>query len=253
MIDDITRKARNCAYVAKSRLKRSPETKKLHNTRFLRAWKPWITMKVLSACNEDKIKGRAYNITSDYVKQMLDNIYYKCVVSGVPLTHDQSLFSMSIDRIDNSVGHVIGNVQMVCKGINLAKNRHTNNDINEFIRYLKAPDSFKPERLSRDYISTCRRNAYENDKRKGLINNLTTDQIITIWESQNKKCFFSGIEVACYSHPTLSLSIDRIDNNVGHVIGNVRIVAKAINRAKSRVADDKFTVWLNALRGISLL
>ena len=45
------------------------------------------------------------------------------------MTHTRnSLFDVSIDRIDSSKGHVRGNIQLVCKFINLGKGTHTNED-----------------------------------------------------------------------------------------------------------------------------
>ena len=66
------------------------------------------------------------------------NLYHEqngcCAISKLKMVHKHNnLRSISIDRIDNSIGYVFGNVQLVCKWINLAKSTHTNCEILEVL------------------------------------------------------------------------------------------------------------------------
>lgn len=50
-----------------------------------------------------------------------------CAILNIPMTHEfNNLRSISVDRIDSSLGYIPGNVQLVCQFINTAKKDHTN-------------------------------------------------------------------------------------------------------------------------------
>jgi len=58
----------------------------------------------------------------------------RCALSGLPMTHKfGDLCSISVDRIDSDEGYTRGNVQLLCKWVNLAKGKSSNED---FIRVL---------------------------------------------------------------------------------------------------------------------
>ncbi len=61
-----------------------------------------------------------------------------CALTHVPMKYcPNNLKSMSIDRIDSSIGYTKDNIQLVCKWVNLAKNTHSNDDmikvLNEYL------------------------------------------------------------------------------------------------------------------------
>lgn len=76
----------------------------------------------------DKAEGRQCDLkVEDVIKQfaLQDG---KCAISGVSMTlpdKGRCIFDASIDRIDNSIGHVKGNIQLVCQGINFARNSYS--------------------------------------------------------------------------------------------------------------------------------
>lgn len=74
------------------------------------------------------------DINLDYLLELWDKQEGKCAITYLPMTHQyRSLYSISIDRIDNAIGHVRGNIQLVCKAVNLAKGPHSNHDIIKLI------------------------------------------------------------------------------------------------------------------------
>lgn len=75
-------------------------------------------------------------IDFDYLWALWEDQGGKCAISGMEMLHQfNSLESISIDRIDSGEGYVPGNVQLVCRWVNLAKQRHTNE---EFLGLLDA-------------------------------------------------------------------------------------------------------------------
>jgi hypothetical protein len=164
----------------------------------------------------------------------------------VTLTHNKTLFSLSIDRIDNKVGHITSNVQLVCMGINLARNRGSIQDISRFVNCIRG-QLFEPERPSRDYISTCIRNATTKSLRRGFDCELTTDYVLGCYLANNR-CALTGIPMAAYRAGCLSLSLDRIDSNGPYSIANVRLVCRGINLARGIRPDNEVITWLEAIR-----
>ena len=236
-------KERNREYVRKSRSKLTIEQKQYRNQSYCRSWDGWIKRHVYSAILEDRDKNRVSNITPSQIYELYER-FRCCALTGVELTHDKSLWSLSIDRINNSIGHTVENVQITCMGINLAKNRHTNEDVRYLISCLKNENLFIPDKISRDYISVIRRNIESRD----ITANINTDILLELYHKQSGRCALTNIRLACYPHPMLSISVDRINNDLGHVIGNIRLVVKAINRARKNKPDTQVMKWLDDIR-----
>lgn len=82
--------------------------------------------------------GKPRNLKVDIDKKFLIELWNTqdglCAISKVPMEHKWGLVaSGSVDRIDSSKGYIRNNVQLVCKGINLMKNTHTNKEIFAFL------------------------------------------------------------------------------------------------------------------------
>jgi hypothetical protein len=70
-----------------------------------------------------------------------------CALSQLPMMHQfNNLCSISVDRIDSEQGYIEGNVQLVCKWVNLAKQRHSNE---EFLGLL---DTYYERRQIQDAV-----------------------------------------------------------------------------------------------------
>lgn len=75
-----------------------------------------------------KLRSLEHNIDTAYLKGLWELQDGLCAVSGMPMvisaSHNTPEFALSIslDRIDSSVGYVEGNVQLVCTGVNIMKN-----------------------------------------------------------------------------------------------------------------------------------
>lgn len=83
-------------------------------------------------------RGLKFEITIEKAWQQFLDQKKKCVLTGLELIHvknKHSLRSMntaSLDRIDNNLGYIEGNIQWVCKTINMMKNISSQT---EFINY----------------------------------------------------------------------------------------------------------------------
>ena len=100
--------------------------------------------------SESKKSAKAKNLDHDITKEYLRDVFKmqdgRCALSGLSMTfirmggrkHPRTLKSASLDRIDNSKGYVVGNVQFVCLGINYMRNRFSIGDAVEFLNELKS-------------------------------------------------------------------------------------------------------------------
>ncbi len=66
-------------------------------------------------------KNREFNITTNYILDLLKNQECKCCISGMDICIKKRNSTASLDRIDSSKGYIIGNVQWVHKDINRMK------------------------------------------------------------------------------------------------------------------------------------
>ena len=80
-------------------------------------------------------------------------------------------------------------------------------------------------------------------RRNPLTFNITLDDVINLYESQNKKCALSGISIAPVINKTAhqqNLSIDRIDSFQGYEPDNIQLVDKRINMMKGSLSNEEF-------------
>lgn len=79
----------------------------------------WITKILYKASTRNKF----FEIDKNYVFSLYEKQNGKCAISGETLTFQKNNLStnISIDRIDSSLGYVIGNIQLVCAYVNTMK------------------------------------------------------------------------------------------------------------------------------------
>lgn len=72
-------------------------------------------------------------VTYEFIREMWNEQGGRCAVTGIEMTHvmgeGRTQTNVSIDRIDSSIGYEVGNVQLVCKAVNVMKNELGNDDL----------------------------------------------------------------------------------------------------------------------------
>lgn len=92
--------------------------------------------------HQANLRGIEFNLTPQYLEELLVKQNFKCALSGLPLNialsfktkEDYKKHTISLDRIDSSKPYEEGNVQWVDKRINIMK---CNFSQEEFINYCK--------------------------------------------------------------------------------------------------------------------
>jgi len=70
-------------------------------------------------------RGIEFNISYDYMADVLIEQDFQCALSGEPLDAMQLSNNASLDRIDSSAGYVEGNVQWVTSEVNMMKQSYS--------------------------------------------------------------------------------------------------------------------------------
>jgi hypothetical protein len=93
-----------------------------------------------------KRKYKNCDLTIDHLMDLWQKQDGKCALTGKKMEHKfNSLFTVSVDRIDSSRGYLQGNVQLLCQAINYAKNCFTNEQFLHFWKSNKEQQSCENE------------------------------------------------------------------------------------------------------------
>lgn len=123
---------------ARKRRAENPEETRAHERAFRESTPYRFLSHKFTQLKKEKHRGKSLpkyriGITRQNLLSLWDKQKGRCAVTGKPMIHKTgSLYTVSVDRIDSSSGYVEGNVQLVCKAINLAKSRHTDAEIRAF-------------------------------------------------------------------------------------------------------------------------
>lgn len=102
----------------------------------------------------------------------------------------------------------------------------------------------RPELASR--LSDAKRRAAARDQEATI----TVDELVALWEQQRGQCALTGWAMSMANgglkDPTC-LSLDRIDNGRGYVVGNLRLVCWWVNKARGENSDARFVEMCRAV------
>lgn len=103
-----------------------------YHNKYNRDWNSKNALKVLlyTCKHRAKRRGLSFNLTEADV-----TVPEVCPILGVPLVKGTK-YAASIDRIDNSLGYVQGNVQVVSRQANLMKNDASLEELRKFGEWI---------------------------------------------------------------------------------------------------------------------
>ena len=77
---------------------------------------------------------------------------------------------------------------------------------------------------------------------------ITAADMFKLWKNQNGRCDVTDLHMTYFGdRGWTNCSIDRIDNNVGYVLENVRLVCWSVNRMKSTMSQSEFDFWVKSI------
>ena len=77
--------------------------------------------------------------------------------------------------------------------------------------------------------------------------NITEMDVQDLWSKQDGKCAYSKLPMSAASNQLYTVSIDRIDSDIGYVVGNIQLVCAAVNRMKQEFTHDVFLTLCNLI------
>ena len=89
----------------------------------------------------------------------------------------------------------------------------------------------------RQRITDCKGRAKKYNQPDVTIN---ADMLYQMWKNQNGLCAISGIKMNTESKHLGCVSIDKINPDLGYIVGNVQLTCWAVNRAKGEMPQDMF-------------
>ena len=205
-------------------------------------------------------RGIIFSISMREAWNMFENQGRNCALTGIPLVFGTQYSSRnsttaSLDRIDTKLGYTIANTRWVHKIINTAKWDYSDEEFLRYCTLLLAPlvsesrsSSCDPQphhknwggwgNLSGDKFGNIRRGAKARNIEFKLSGAYTWDLFI----AQKGRCALTGLTLAMNTLDH-SGSLDRIDNNIGYVSGNVRWIHKDMNSIKGSLTDAELRLW----------
>ena len=131
-----------------------------------------------------------------------------------------------------------------CKKCRLEKTKSKYREDGLYIKSIVARRSKSP----RSYLSYLLDKAKKRNKEVDI----NLDYLEDIWNNQEGKCALTGDTMTHLVGGIDSVSIDRIDSRKGYIKGNIQLVKKKVNIAKSDMTYDEFLdicrkVYLNGL------
>lgn len=66
---------------------------------------------------------------------------------------------------------------------------------------------------------------------------ITVEDVVALWDKQNGRCAISGMPMAHEFKNLRSVSIDRIDSDLGYTLDNIQLVCQWVNYAKNRYSN----------------
>lgn len=114
--------------------------------------------------------------------------------------------------------------------------------LNKSIRYAQD----KTNKWQKLLVNSSRHNA----KRYGKEFNIDENYILELYENQNHKCYWYGIELipSSINRSPYKPSIDRLDCNLGYVRGNVVLSCMAANIGRNNCSAEIFAEFCENLR-----
>lgn len=96
-------------------------------------------------------------------------------------------------------------------------------------------------------INEFLKNSKNNSKKRGQIFNINEKDLLDKWNSQKRKCYYSGLEMTTLPNNDLSVSIDRIDSEKGYTRRNIVFTTSIVNRMKNKFDSNVFLILCKAI------
>ena len=88
-----------------------------------------------------------------------------------------------------------------------------------------------------------------SNRKKFVFCNILLEHLIDLWHKQDGRCILSGVPMTTirgtesgWQVPT-NASVDRIDNNLGYISGNIQLVCWQVNLMKGQLTNEELVIF----------
>jgi len=202
--------------------------------------------------HSDKRNKRDFNITFEYIIELCKQQNYKNLYTNTIIDWSSDHRKSSIDRIDPSKGHIIGNCQIVELCINRLKCDFNNDKFELLLNYIKNPPQNKFKQLIFDNLTRKEKitiwNLVNNCKNRDSNTKVNIQFIIDLYNKQKGNCNISNIPLILFPRNINTISLDRIDNNQKYNLDNINLVIWPINNMKNSMSTQETINILNDIK-----
>ena len=160
-------------------------------------------------------------------------------------------FAKSIDRIDSSLGYILGNVEFISFRANFIKRDSTIDEQEKIVCWLEKnkiicsklsiiEKSYDLNRLKQFFILK-----EKNSKKRGHQFEINFDYFLSILPEDGLCPIFSSKFVFSSKSIDEQLTIDRIDSTKGYIIGNVAAISRRANILKNNATLEELSFMVN--------
>jgi hypothetical protein len=135
-----------------------------------------------------------------------------------------------------------------CSRICVGKNNVNN------LMYVKSDYDISQHANNRKDEYTKFRYHFRNIGKRNKEVDVTLEDLKSIWETQNGKCTYLGIDLVLSNYskiqrsPVYSASLDRIDSTKGYIKGNIQWISRAMNNLKNDMSHEDMLEIINLIK-----
>ena len=208
----------------------------------------------------DKHKNYENDIDYEWVQLQMQLQNGLCYYSQIPMIMTKEhKYKITVDRLDNSIGHVKENCVLCVSIVNNMKHSMNHDEFLQFVIELKRNRDALPfreydelierEKKSITNMMSKMRNPGKRKKPQEKGAQMTAEIFAEIRNKTSDRCAITGIDGSWLPHQWNTLSIDRIDHTKPYAKENCQLTLKYINYAKQDfdICNDEI---LNAIEKI---
>ena len=95
------------------------------------------------------------------------------------------------------------------------------------------------------FLRTCKNSA----EKRGHECTITASDLTDMWREQDGVCCYSGLRMELQPNTPFSVSVERVNNEIGYTADNTVLVCKAVNSMKSALTGEQFLMFCRAIAG----
>ena len=162
----------------------------------------------------------------------------KCRTCG----NEKALFWFNKDRTKK---YGVGGECKLCAKVSSRKYYYLNKDSIK-TKVSCYSQNYVPK-FTRDIDSRLKNLCTNARQRKNKEFNITEIDLQDLWSKQDGKCAYSKLPMSAASNQLYTVSLDRIDSDIGYVVGNIQLVCVAVNKMKQEYTQDVFLTLCNLI------